>query len=775
MDTLLDGNYRTEDERAVIELFYAPGSKLEDKHVKEIRDFKPYFYALPKKDAESLLKEIEATKFPQIAKASIVKRTDLCCEVDAIEVIVKHPKNVAEIRDKVADLKHCKGTREDDIRFVQRYIIDSGAVPMKGADNERLRICTFDIETVQVKDKPHPIMISYADNLGMRKVWNYKYQPPIGHGLDFVEKVADEAAMIKAFIATVKSQKIDLITTYNGDNFDFPVLSDRCGELKIPFLVGAKDYELKMERRGMDMGARVIGRPHVDMYPVCRKLYSLPRYTEEDVYLAIFDEEKIDIDIEKMAGWWEKGENIDTIFKYSMSDSDACLKIALEVLPTEYELSQIINQPIFEVTRMGTGNAIEWLLMKMAHEKKILVPAKPNDTEYASRRLESYEGAYVVEPERGIHENILVFDFRSLYPSIIIAHNIDASTINCSCCGKDVSVSPTGAKFCKKRRGLIPELLEEILKSRTKAKLEMKKLIAEKGDKTKIKTLDARQQALKILANSAYGYMGFSRARWYRNECAASVAAWGREYIKNTMKAAEAEGYKVVYGDTDSLMMTAPGKMDRTAITKIKNDFLGKINSKLPAAMELEFQGFYQRGIFVTKKRYALIDEDKKLTIKGLETKRRDWANIAKTTQEKVLYTILWENNPQKAAEEVKAVINDLRAGKMPLKELVVFTQITKPLGEYENVGPHVQAAIKAQKRGKTVRPGDVIQYIITKKGSSISDKAEMVGFVNENDYDAEYYINNQVLPAVMRILEALGYSEEELKGLGRQMTLGGF
>jgi DNA polymerase I len=210
-------------------------------------------------------------------------------------------------------------------------------------------------------------------------------------------------------------------------------------------------------------------------------------------------------------------------------------------------------------------------------------------------------------------------------------------------------------------------------------------------------------------------------------------------------------------------------------VAKIKNDFLSKINSKLPAAMELEFQGFYPRGVFVTKKRYALIDEDKKLTIKGLETRRRDWANIAKATQEKVLYTILWENNPQKAAEDVKAVINDLRAGKVPLKELVVFTQITKPLGEYENIGPHVQAAIKAQKRGKTVRPGDVIQYIITKKGSSISDKAEMVGFVNENDYDAEYYINNQVLPAVMRILEALGYSEEELKGLGRQMTLGGF
>jgi len=83
--------------------------------------------------------------------------------------------------------------------------------------------------------------------------------------------------------------------------------------------------------------------------------------------------------------------------------------------------------------------------------------------------------------------------------------------------------------------------------------------------------------------------------------------------------------------------------------------------------------------------------------------------------------------------------------------------------------------AKKAQKRGKKVKPGDVIQYIVTKKGSSISDKAEMLAFVGENDYDAEYYVNNQVLPAVMRILEALGYQEEELKGLGRQMTLGGF
>jgi len=772
METLLDSAYHTENDRAVIRLFYLPDSRLEDKKIKEVRDFEPYFFALPKGDVQALLDEIKSVKFPQITKLEGVRRTDLLREIDAVKIVVKHPSNVAEIRDKVADLKSCKETREDDIRFVQRYIMDADLVPMKGADNKKLRIASFDIETVQKGNVTTPIIISYADNLGLRKAWNLVYDRP---ELTFVEKCPDGKAMLKGFMDTIKNQKIDLIVTYNGDNFDFPVLKDWAKALGLEFILGADGSEVKMERRGMDMGARVLGRPHVDIYPVCRRMFSLPRYTLEDVHQSLFDEEKLDIEVEKMAGWWDKGENIETILSYAEADADSCLAIALEVLPTQYELSQLIRQPIFEVTRMGTGNSIEWLLMKMAHDKNILVPAKPSDTEYASRRMESYEGAYVVEPEKGIHDNIFVFDFRSLYPSIIIAHNIDASTINCDCCGTDVYVSPTGAKFCKKKKGLIPELLDNILGARAKAKLEMKKLAAEGGDKTKIKMLDARQQALKILANSAYGYLGFSRARWYNNDCASSVAAWGREYIKSTIKSAQEEGFKVVYGDTDSLMMSIPGKLSEDKINHITNDFLTKINKKLPPAMHLEFQGFYIRGVFVTKKRYALVGSDKKLTVKGLEIRRRDWAEIAKRTQEQVLNTILWEKNPEKAADLVKAVVKDLRDGKVPLKDLLIYTQITKPIAEYENTGPNVEAAKKAIKRGKKVLPGDVIQYIITKKGSSISDKAEMIGFVKENDYDPEYYINNQVLPAVMRVLEALGYTEDELKGLGRQMTLGGF
>ena len=768
MDILLDAAYKTEDDRAVIELFYPSSKRGGDKEIKEVRGFEPYFFALPKTSVQDLLREIESAGFPQIKKAEIVRKTDITNEVDVIRIVVGHPRNVPQIRGSISELKNCLETREDDIRFVQRYIIDSDLVPMKGARNDLLRIAAFDIETVQSGGKTRPIVISYSDSTGLRKVWNYKYDSKNS----IVENLSDEKAIIQALIDTVRKQGIDLLVTYNGDNFDFPVLKECSEALGIPLNMGAADYVVKLERRGMEMGARVTGRPHVDLYPICRRMFHLPRYTLEDVHRALFDEEKPDIDVERISEWWDKGENTDMVFDYAISDADSCLRIAVEVLPTQYELAQLIRQPIFEVSRMGTGNAIEWLLMKIAHDKGILVPSKPDEREYARRKKDTYEGAYVVEPKKGIHDNILVFDFRSLYPSIIIAHNVDPSTINCECCKDDAHVSPNGARFCKKRKGLIPELLEGILKSRAKVKLELKKLIEAKGDETRIKSLDARQQALKILANSAYGYMGFSRARWYNNECASSVAAWGREYIKDTIKTAEKEGYNVVYGDTDSLMISIPGLPVRKKLEQMKNDFLRKINSKLPPAMELEFEGYYPRGVFVTKKRYALIDSNKRLMVRGLETRRRDWAPIAKRTQERVLNTILWENNPQKAAEIVKGVVQELREGRVPLKDLIIHTQLTRSLGDYENIGPHVMAAKKAQKRGKKVQVGDVIQYIITKKGSSISDKAEMLAFVDENDYDAEYYINNQVLPAVMRILEALGYQEEELKGMGRQMSL---
>jgi len=208
-----------------------------------------------------------------------------------------------------------------------------------------------------------------------------------------------------------------------------------------------------------------------------------------------------------------------------------------------------------------------------------------------------------------------------------------------------------------------------------------------------------------------------------------------------------------------------------------------EINKDLPEAMDLELEGFYKRGLFVTrreskqaaKKRYALIDFEDKLKIVGFEYVRRDWANIAKETQKQVISTILKDGKPEKAVEIVREKIAELKSGRTLKKDLVIMTQIKRPLDKYSSIGPHVAAALKAVKKGKEIETGSVVEYIITKSGESISEKAQLEEFVKEGNYDANYYITHQLLPAVIKILKELGYSEDDLIQGGKQQKLGAF
>ena len=140
--------------------------------------------------------------------------------------------------------------------------------------------------------------------------------------------------------------------------------------------------------------------------------------------------------------------------------------------------------------------------------------------------------------------------------------------------------------------------------------------------------------------------------------------------------------------------------------------FLEYLNSTLPESMELEYEGFYRRGFFVSKKRYAVI-EDGEIIAKGLELVRRDWAPIVKNTQEAILMAILKEGDSDKAISEVKKVFKRLKKGDVENKELVIHTQITKPLDQYKQIGPHVVAAKRIEEHGIKVSRGTIIQYII--------------------------------------------------------------
>ncbi|OYT52798.1 MAG: DNA polymerase [Candidatus Altiarchaeales archaeon ex4484_2] len=770
MKTLLDASYTIRDDKPVIRLFYKTKKGVD---VEEVTDFQPYFYATARGDWKELEKKIRSME----GVVSVDGREMIDHEIErrVLRITVKQPRDVSSLRGEVKDLEECEEVREADLPFAQRYLIDSGITPMEYAEEMDLRVASFDMEVYNPEGEPRPekdpiLMVSYSDNKGLRRVWSTKGG---NLGLEYVVELSSEKALIKKFMETVEERGIDIIVTYNGDNFDFPYLKDRCSFNRITPALGFNGAAVKMERRGMNFGARIRGRPHVDMFPVCRQLFNLPRYRLEDVYFELFNEEKIDIKAGEMRRIWDtgEGEEFKAFFEYSMSDADSTLKIAEALLPLQYELSRIVRLPVYECSRTASGQRVEHLLIREAHHRNILVPNKPSDRIFEERKGKSYTGAYVVDPVKGVHDNIILFDFRSLYPSIITSYNIDCSTIDCDCCSGEKHRSPTGHYFCEKRKGFIPTVLGALVERRVGVK---KELMKEK-DPARKSLLDVKQQALKLLANSMYGYFGFPRARWYSRECAEAIAALGRQYIHETIGKARKSGFKVIYGDTDSVYLKLEGVDSREEIMERSGAFLKRLNSELPGDMELEFEGFYPRGIFITKKRYALMDEHGMLLVKGLETRRRDWADIVKETQEKVLNALLREKDHEKAADIVKDVVERIKEGNVPLEKLAINTQITRGLGEYVQPGPHIIAARKALKEGLDFKQGNIVTYIITRRGDSISDKARVIDFVKEGDYDADYYINNQLLPAVMRILEAFDYTEDEMKGLGKQLTLDSF
>jgi DNA polymerase I len=403
------------------------------------------------------------------------------------------------------------------------------------------------------------IMIGIAGNCGVEKVISTK-----GDNIPFAEKVETEAEIIEKFVETINQIQPDLIVGYNSDDFDFEYIRKRAKILGIPLNLGIDGSKLKFMRRGYKNAATIKGIIHVDLYLVMRRYMNLDRYTLERVYLELFGEEKFDLPGEKLWQYWDAdGQALKDLFKYSLADVVTTYQIAEKILPLSLELTRIVGQPLFDMTRLSTGQQIEWFLTRKAYEKDELVPNKPSGSQYLERKGEHTLGGYVKEPDKGLHENIVQFDFRSLYPSIIISKNISPDTFagnitiesdnineNDTFNIEDIkyNISPEyGYKFMKEPKGFIPSVLGQVLNERVR----VKQMMLNTENPMEKKVLDVQQQALKRLANTMYGVYGYSRFRWYSIECARSITAWGRDYIKKTMKQAEAYGFKSIYADTD--------------------------------------------------------------------------------------------------------------------------------------------------------------------------------------------------------------------------------
>ena len=378
-----------------------------------------------------------------------------------------------------------------------------------------------------------------------------------------------------------------------------------------------------------------------------------------------------------------------------------------------------------------------------------------------------------------------VLDFKSLYPSIIMTFNICPTTVVIDEDFKgEYNESPVGFKFVKEdvRQGIIPKILDDILSLRFKLKAQLKEIT----DPEEYRYVNAYQLALKIMANSFYGYTGYIRARLYTIEVASSITAWGRWTIETTKKLVQEKyGYKVVYGDTDSVFVdVAVSTKDDIEKAREKGDEISEFITKtLPGRLILEFEKTYKAFLILTKKRYAGWKFEKKkgkwydkIDMKGIETVRRDWCPLVTETMMRVIEILLKEADVEKAVSYVREVLEKLKRGEIPIEKLTIIKGLTKPPEKYDGLMPHVVVAMKLRKRNPADPPqvGDRIGFVIIKGNRLVSERAEDPEYVKEHgiEIDYDYYIHNQLLPPIERIFDVIGIQKSELMGEGRQVGL---
>ncbi len=749
--------------------------------------FRPYFYALldpsihGKEDAVlSSIKQLTRPRSP-ITSVELLEKRFFGKPARVAKIVTVLPESVREYRELVKKLPGVKDVLEADIRFAMRYLIDNavypcswhvfevedaGTSPMYVVDRiydivsvgERLdrvtppdmRVMAFDIEVYNPRGAPKasrdPVIIVAVRTSN-------------GRIEQFLAEGRDDRPAIRRFVEFVQSFDPDVIVGYNSNSFDWPYLLERCRYLGIRLEVG--------RRRGAEPRQSVYGhisvpgRLNVDLYDFAEEMPEVKVKSLDEVaeFLGVMKKsERTNIPWYEIYRYWDDEKLRPKLLAYSRDDVEATYRIAEKLLPFGIQLSAITGVPLDQVMAASVGFRLEWYLIRAAFSYNELVPNR------VERPYEPYRGAIVLEPKKGVHENVAVLDFSAMYPSIMMKYNIGPDTIvrDPSECGEAgcYQAPEVGYLFRKEPPGFFKKVLETLVSARKRIKEQMKGLDPRSPE---YRVLDERQKALKVLANAAYGYMGWTGARWYCRECAEAVTAWGRETIRRAIELARSLGLTVIYGDTDSLFV----KYDPEKVRK----FIELVEKEL--GLEIKIDKVYKRVFFTeAKKRYVGLTESGYIDVVGFEAVRGDWAEIAKEMQEKVAEIVLKTMDPKKAVEfvrkELQRIREEVEKGTAPIEKFVIWKTLSKPLKDYEVEAPHVVAAKYLMKMGYQVEVGDKIGYVIVKGSGKVSERARPYIAVSVKDIDLDYYIDHQIVPAVLRILEYFGITEKQIKTVGK-------
>jgi len=769
---VLDVNYEVENEMPEIWLW---GIDTSGKKVLVIdRNFLAYFYIVVEESVspEKVVKEIEKAHLPSVAKLEVVDRKFFGRPVKAIKVYCKDPDAVPKYAKTFRKLEGVKDCLEDDIRYSMRYLIDNNVIPCGWHEieaTEEKSLTNVQVDKVYVA-KSYPKLLEETTVpqlkiLGFSTICYSREGTPkpernpvviISTVTNYGEEkqfIADEnkndKRILEVFINYVRSFDPDIIVGYGVNAQVWQYLNGRCKKLGLQLHVDRADTEPHTSVYGH---VSITGRINLDLFDFADEFPEVKVKTLENLadYLGVMKiENRTLIEDVDFADYWDDKEKRKILEQFSMENTRCILGIANAIMDFAMQLSSLVSLPLDHVGTAAVGFRVEWFLIKHAQKIGELIPKR------IEQPYRPYVGAIVLNPMAGLHENIAVLDFKSMYPNIMITYNISPDTYIPPKEPKpssEVHEAPeVKHRFRKEPAGFYKEVLTYLINVRDEIRSRMKKISSESVE---YRVLDARQKAVKVITNASYGYAGWIGARWYIKPVAEAATAWGRHTILNAIELAKKMGLRVVYGDTDSIFLSyEPDKIEA---------FSKEVEEKL--TLEIKPDKVYVRIFFTeAKKRYAGLLPDGKLDIVGLEVIRGDWAAVAKKVQEKVLEIILKEQSPKKAAKFVQQYIYDLRQKHVPYRDLIIWKTLTKPAEEYAVKASHVEAARMLKEKGWELSVGDKVGYVVVVGSGRLYERIMPYMFASYDEIDTEYYISKQIAPAAARVLESFGISEEEL------------
>jgi len=691
-----------------------------------------------------------------------------------VRVETKVPGDVPELRRRL----EARGAEplEADIRFAYRYLIDRGlraAISIEGEPEREdghlvryrnpelapadyrpeLRVLSLDIETLP--DASRVLSVALVGP-GVEAV-HVVSETPLEHALTY----EDEGALLRGVIWHLRDLDPDVITGWNVVDFDMRVLARRCEAHRIAFTIGRSDERLSFQR---DMSfsrqsrVDVPGRQVLDGQGLVRDAsISLDDYRLETASRQILGRGK------KIAHAGDgRGQEIERMYKedraafvaYNREDA----RLVLDILDKEGLLDLAVERSLLsgmQLDRVGASIAsFDLLYLPELRRRGFVAPCVDS-----TRKSAGVAGGAVLDSKPGIFSNVAVFDFKSLYPSLIRTFNLDP--LAHARAGDDAIEAPNGARFSREE-AILPAIIERFMASREHAR--------QRGERH-------ADQAIKIMMNAFFGVLGAASCRFFDPDVANAITSFGQQTLHWTREAFEASEVGVLYGDTDSVFIQLRSASDAAArdeAAELRERVEARVAARIRDAyrveprLHLELERIFARffmprvrgGKSGSKKRYAGL-HDGELTIVGLESVRRDWPAVARRLQRGMLERAFADRDVMPFVREIVAGV---RSGDLDT-ELVYRKRVRKrSIDSYTaTTPPHIQAARKA---GGAVGP--VVRYVVTASGP----EPVLPGHPLPSAIDHAHYIERVLRPVAQAILSPLEQHFDEALDRPRQLSL---